>query len=122
MALILLRTDNKKKLLNALADLERHANLKIKGKPRLVDNKMADKIVSSVLGGLKRKSSVAVAVNVEEDDTTSILRIKRIHPPAHVIVVSEEYPENKLLGELIREAPIFRGYYSHKEKFNVSLS
>ena len=116
MALILLRADNKKKLLNALADLERHANLKIKGKPRLVDNKMADKIVSSILGVLKRKSSVAVAVNVEEDDTTSILRIKRIHPPAHVIVVSEEYPENKFLGELIREAPIFRGYYSHKRE------
>jgi len=80
MALILLKADNKKKSLNALADLEKHANLKIKRKPRLVDNKMADKIVSSVLGGLKRKSSVAVAVNVEEDDTTSILRIKKDTP------------------------------------------
>lgn len=115
MALILLRADNKKKLLNALADLERHANLKIKGNPRLIDNRIADKIVSSILGGLKRKSSVAIAVNVKEDDTTSIMRIKDIHPPAHVIVVSREYPENKLLGELIREAPIFRGYYSHKK-------
>ncbi|BDH79405.1 MAG TPA: DUF356 domain-containing protein [Methanothermobacter sp.] len=118
MALILIRADNKKKLLNALADLERHANLKIRGKPRLVDNRIADKIVSSILGGeVKRKSSMAVAVNVEEDDTTSIMRIKDIHPPAHVIVVSGEYPENKLLGELIREAPIFRGYYSHKRGF-----
>lgn len=116
MALILLRADNKKKLLNALADLERHADLKIKGNPRLIDNRIADKIVSSILGGLKRKSSVAIAVNVKEDDTTSIMRIKDIHPPAHVIVVSREYPENKLLGELIREAPIFRGYYSHKKK------
>lgn len=117
MALILLRADSRKKLLNALADIERHANLKIKGNPRLVDNKMADEIVSSILGGeVKKKSSVAVAVNVEEDDTTSILRIKEIHPPAHVIIVSKEYPENRLLRELIREAPIFRGYYSHKRE------
>ncbi|BAW31279.1 MAG TPA: DUF356 domain-containing protein [Methanothermobacter sp.] len=115
MALILLRADTRKKLLNALADLERHANLKIIGKPRLVDNRMADEIVSSILGGkLKRRSSLAVAVNVEEDDTTSIMRIKGIHPPAHVVVVSREYPENKLLGELIMGAPLFRGYYSHK--------
>lgn len=116
VALILLRADSRKKLLNALADLERHANLKIIGKPRLVDNRMADEMVSSIIGGkLKRKSSLAVAVNVEEDDTTSIMRIKGTHPPAHVIVISREYPENKLLRELIREAPIFRGYYSHKK-------
>jgi len=115
MALILLRADNRKKLLNALADLERHASLKIIGKPRLIDNKMADKIASSILGSLKRKSFIAVAVNVEEDDTTSIIRIKRTRPPAHVIVVSREYPENKLLEEFIRKAPIFKGYYSHKK-------
>jgi len=115
MALILLRADNRKKLLNALADLERHAGLKIIGKPRLIDNNTAERIASSILGKLKRKSFVSVAVNVEEDDTTSIIRIKRMHPPAHVIVISEEYPENKLLKEFIRKAPIFKGYYSHKK-------
>ena len=42
MALILIRADTQEKLLNALADIERHANLKIAGKPKLIDTKKAD--------------------------------------------------------------------------------
>ncbi len=115
MAIILLRADNRKKVLNALADLERHASLRIISEPVIIDNKIADKIASSILGGkLKRRSSVAVAVNVEEDDPTSIMRVRKIHPPAHIIVISGEYPENKLLKNFMKKAPIFKGYYSPK--------
>ena len=49
MALILIRADKQKKILNALADLERHAKLKINGKPRLISTELADKVIQGII-------------------------------------------------------------------------
>ncbi|MBE2899648.1 hypothetical protein DNK57_02240 [Methanothermobacter thermautotrophicus] len=114
MSLIILRADSREKILNAIADLERHAGLKVLGKPRILSNDIADRIASSILGELHMKSSVAAAVEVEEDDTRSIMAIRGIHPPAHVIVVSSEYDEYQDLREMFGGLRIMRGYYSHK--------
>ncbi|MDP1552080.1 MAG: DUF356 domain-containing protein [Methanobacteriaceae archaeon] len=115
MSLILLRADNNGKLLNSLADIERHAGLKIKGKPRLVENEFADKMAQDILKKkLKKKSLVSAVVKVQEDATKSILQVKKIHPPAHLIIVSDEYPEFETLKTEMSKAPVLKGYYSHK--------
>ncbi|BAM69901.1 MULTISPECIES: DUF356 domain-containing protein [unclassified Methanothermobacter] len=114
MSLIILRADSRKKILNAIADLERHAGLKVRGKPRILRNDIADRMASSILGELRMKSSVAAAVEVEDDDTRSIMAIRRIHPPAHVMVVSSEYDEYNDLREMFGGLRVLRGYYSHK--------
>lgn len=39
MALILIRAEDQGKLLNTIADVERHAGLKVAGKPRIIISK-----------------------------------------------------------------------------------
>ena len=117
MALILVRGENNSKLLNAIADMERHGNLNLISKPKVIDADFADSLVENILNStLRTKSNVATAFFVEEDTTLSIMQIKKIHPPAHVVVVSDEYDGYNKLEELLDTAPIFEGYHSHKAR------
>jgi hypothetical protein len=115
MALILIRADSQGKLLNALADIERHADLKIAGKPKIIDPKVADRIAKGILKqNLRSKCEIAVLVKVLEDVTKSIMNIKKIHPPAHIVVISDEYKEFEEIKQLYNRLPPLKGYYSHK--------
>lgn len=117
MALILVRGENNSKLLNAIADMERHGNLTLVSKPKVIDSDFADSLVENILNStLKTKSNVATAFFVKEDTTLSIMQIKKIHPPAHVVVVSNEYEGYKKLVDLLDSANNFQGYHSHKAK------
>lgn len=116
MALILIRADQEKKILNALADLERHAKLKITGKPRILDAKIADSVLQGILkGNLRSKTKWAVLVKVQEDTTKSIMQIREIHPPAHVVVVSQEYKSYQELENIFYKLKPLKGYYSPKK-------
>lgn len=117
MSLIMVRADSRDKILNSLADIERHAKLKIKGNPRIIQSKMADETAKRIMNqNLKFKSSHSVLVLVESDTTQSIVQIRKIHPPAHLIVISEEYPEYNALEAEFKNLPYFKGYYSHKKR------
>lgn len=116
MALILIRAENQKKILNSLADVERHAGLKITGKPRIVNPESADRIAQGIIKQkLRSKSKVAVITRVEDDTTKSIVHIRKIHPPAHLMVISEEYKEFKDIEKNFKSFPALQGYYSHKK-------
>ena len=115
MALILIRGENNAKILNAIADVERHADLTLETKPKKVDAKFADKLVEGVLKApLRTKSKVATAFRVKEDTTVAILQVKKIHPPAHIVVVSNTYDGYRELAKIIKEGKVFKGYYSKK--------
>lgn len=117
MALVLIRGENNSKLLNSIADLERHANLNLVSKPKIIDAKFADKLVENILNSkLRTKSKVATSFFVKEDTTLSIVQIKNIHPPAHVVIISDEYKGFEELKKKLEAAPNFEGYYSHKSK------
>ena len=117
MALILIRGESNSKLLNAIADMERHGNLNLVTKPKIIDSDFADSLVEGILNSkLRTKSNVATAFLVKEDTTLSIMQIKKIHPPAHVVVVSDEYKYYDKLESLLKTAPNFKGYHSHKAK------
>jgi len=117
MALILIRGENSSKILNAIADIERHANLNIKSKPKVINSELADSIVESILNSpLRSKSNLATAFFVEEDITLSIMQIKTIHPPAHVIVVSDEYDEYGRLENALSGADNLNGYHFSKTR------
>lgn len=117
MALILIRGESNSKLLNAIFDIERHGNLNLESKPKVVDSNFADSLVESILNSqLRTKSNVATAFFVKEDPTLSILQIKKIHPPAHVVVVSDEYEGYDKLYDLLDDSEPFQGYHSHKAK------
>ncbi|MBE6498770.1 MAG: DUF356 domain-containing protein [Methanobrevibacter sp.] len=115
MALILVRGENNSKLLSAINDMERHANLNLVTKPRVIDSNFADSLVEGILNAkLKTKSNVATAFFVKEDTTLSILQIKNIHPPAHVVVVSDEYDGYSQLKNKLDGAEYFKEYRSGK--------
>lgn len=117
MALILVRGENNSKLLSAIADMERHANINLVTKPKVIDSNFADSLVEKILNAtLKTKSNVATAFFVKEDTTLSILQIKKIHPPAHVVVVSDEYEGYSQLKNMLDTADDFKGYHSNKAK------
>ncbi len=117
MTLILIRAESHPKLLNSLADIERHANLKIKGKPRIIDRKIADEFAEKIINNkLRSKSKIAVLASVHEDSTHSIMQIRKIHPPAHVMVISEEYTQWEELKNIYSTLPSLKGYYSAKKK------
>jgi uncharacterized protein len=115
MTLILIRAENQTKILNSLADIERHAGLKINGTPRIIENTLADKYAQSILNAkLKSRSKIAVIVSVQEDATRSILQIKKIHPPAHLVVISKEYTQWEKIKKIFNTLPPLKGYYSAK--------
>ena len=117
MALILVRGENNSKLLSAIADMERHGNLNLVSTPKVIDAGFADALVESILNSqLRTKSNVATAFFVKEDTTLSIMQIKKIHPPAHVVVVSDEYDGYEKLDDMLQSASSFPGYNSHKAK------
>lgn len=115
MALILVRGENNSKLLNAIADMERHGNLTLVSKPKVIDASFADSLVESILNSkLRTKSNVATAFFVKEDTTLSIMQIKKIHPPAHVVVISDEYDAYSKLEYVLNNAEEFNSYHSNK--------
>lgn len=117
MSFILIRADNKKKMLNALADLERHAGLKILGNPKIIAPELADEVIIRIIKQkLRSRTNIAVIVQVEEDTTPSIMKVKKIHPPAHLVVLSREYEDYSHLISIFKELPPFKGYYSGKNK------
>ena len=117
MALILVRGENNSKLLNAIADMERHGNLNLVTKPKVIDSNFADALVEKILNSkLKTESNVATAFFVKEDTTLSIMQVKKIHPPAHVVVVSDEYDGYSELERILDAANDFPGYHSNKAK------
>ena len=115
MALILVRGENNSKLLSAISDMERHGNLTLITKPKVIDASFADSLVEGILNSkLKTKSNVAIAFFVKEDTTLSIMQVKKIHPPAHVVVVSDEYGAYSKLEYVLNSADDFKGYNSIK--------
>ena len=117
MALVLIRGENNSKILNAIADLERHAKLNLSTKPKMIDAKYADKIVENILKApLRTKSNVATAFRIKEDTATAIVQVKKIHPPAHIVIISNDYEDYNELNKKLNEAKVFRGYYSPKKQ------
>ena len=115
MALILVRGENNSKLRSAVSDMERHGNLTLITKPKVIDASFADSLVEGILNSkLKTKSNVAIAFFVKEDTTLSIMQVKKIHPPAHVVVVSDEYGAYSKLEYVLNSADDFKGYNSIK--------
>ena len=48
MALILVRGENNTKLLSAIADIEKHGNLNLITKPKVIDSNFADSLVEDI--------------------------------------------------------------------------
>ena len=87
-----IRADDLDKARVALCDLIRYAHLTFGGKVRKLDPAFADNILVHVLNSpLRVNCEAACIVALNDDASAAIGRIRKIHPPAHIIIVSSRY-------------------------------
>lgn len=98
-SMAVIRADDISKVKIALYDLIRYANLTFSGKARKLDPTFADNILTHVMKNpLRACCSSAAIVPLEDQASVAIARIRKIHPPAHVIIVS---PRHEIYHELV---------------------
>ncbi len=105
---ILVRADNTRKAMTALADLERHANIRVV-EPRLMPKHMAEDLISEFLN-LKSEKRVNFVVQVKMNPGEAIKRIQKIRPPAHIVVVTDRYKSYEIMEANYQEFPKIEGY------------
>jgi len=92
------RADDMSKVKTALCDLIRYANLSFDGKARRLEPAFADNILIHVMKSpLRSCCEAASIVSLHEDASVAIGRLRKIHPPAHIIIVS---PRHEIYHEL----------------------
>ena len=97
--LALVRGQDIKLVKTAGCDLERWAHLITVGAPRMCDPVYADEVLVHVMNRpLARRCMAAAVVALEDEPLNAICRLKKTHPPAHVIIVS---PDHGIYGEVL---------------------
>lgn len=86
------RADDMDKVRVALCDLIRYAHLTFDGKVRKLEPAFADNILVHVMQSqLKTRCEAACIVSVNEEASAAIGKLRKIHPPAHIIIVSQRH-------------------------------
>ena len=86
------RADDLSKVKTALCDLIRYAHLTFGGKPRRLEPAFADNILIHVMHMPLRTCCEAASIApLNEDASVAIGRLRKIHPPAHIIIVSPRH-------------------------------
>ncbi|MBU7015217.1 MAG: DUF356 domain-containing protein [Theionarchaea archaeon] len=109
---ILVRADNSQKAMTALADLERYANIRI-NEPRLMPKHMAEDLISEFLN-LKSEKRVNFVVQVHMNPGEVIKRVRKIRPPAHIVVVTDRYRTYEIMEANYQEFPKIEGFVPPK--------
>ena len=104
-SMAIVRTDDVSKVKIALYNLVRYANLTFSDKARKLEPTFADNILTHIMKSqLKACCSYASIVPLEDQAGVAIGRFKKIHPPAHVIIVS---PRHEIYHELVNYVRIY---------------
>lgn len=86
------RADDMDKVRIALSDLTRYAHLTFDGNARKLEPAFADDILVHVMKSPLRVScDAACIVTLNEEASAAIGRLRKIHPPAHIIIVSQRH-------------------------------
>ncbi len=102
----IVRSDDVNKVNTALCDLIKYARISFSDNPRTMDPEVADEILVDVMNKpLKNTCCAAAAVSIMEDAGTAINRLRKIHPPAHIIIVSPKYNKYAEVASRIPHMP-----------------
>lgn len=103
-SLAVVRADDIAKVKTALCDLVRYGRLTFADKARKLEPSFADNILTHVMKSPLRSSCEAASiVPLVDEASAAIGRLRKIHPPAHVIIVS---PRHEIYHELINYVDI----------------
>lgn len=98
-SLAVVRADDVSKVKTAVLDLVRHGHLTIDDKARKLEPAFADNILTHVMKRpLKAGCEAAAIVPLVDEGSAAIAKIRMIHPPAHVIIIS---PRHEIYHELV---------------------
>jgi hypothetical protein len=99
-SLAVIRANDNSKLKTALRDLVRYGHLSYTDVPKKLEPSFADNILVDVMKSpLKSRCMAAAVVPLMNSASAAIDRLRTIHPPAHVIIVSPRY---EIYYELIK--------------------
>jgi len=98
-SMAVVRADDVSKVKIALCDLIRYGHLTFADKARKLEPAFADNILVHVMkSALISSCEAAAIVPLNDQASVAIGRLRKIHPPAHVIIVS---PRHEIYHELI---------------------
>ena len=108
------RADDSDKIKIALHDLEHYGRMRFSSNPKRIEPNYADRLLVSVMGvPLKARCNSAALVELENHAGAAINRLKKIHPPAHIVIIS---PRHEVFGELKDNSEL---YPEFDRKFEV---
>ncbi len=103
-SMAVVRADEMSKVKTAICDLIRYGQLTFVDKARRLEPTFADNILVHVMKSPLRMSCEAAAiVPLVDEASAAIGRLRKIHPPAHVIIVS---PRHEIYHELVNYVDI----------------
>lgn len=106
-----IRADDPAKLNTAISDLQRHGGLTFTSSPRELRPDSADKILINVMRvPLKKQCKAAALVALSDDPGVAIDVLGRIHPPAHVIIISSRHDIYSRINDCLQRLPELRDY------------
>lgn len=111
-SLAVIRANDNSKLRTALHDLVKYGHMSYANVPKRLEPNFADSILVNVMKSpLKSGCTVAAVVALIDSASVAINRLMKIHPPAHVIIVSPRHEiYHKLMDciEMLPEATPFK--------------
>ena len=103
-----IRADTNIKIHTTLLDLRRYGRMVFDGPPKSMSPDYADEILGSVIKRpLKNKCNSAAVVSLNTIPSVAIGKLTKIHPPAHVVIVSSKHDIYNELVENFEILPDF---------------
>ncbi|MDF1556829.1 MAG: DUF356 domain-containing protein [ANME-2 cluster archaeon] len=100
-----IRADSAVKVHTALLDLRRYGRIAFAGVPKFISSDYADDILTAVLSTpLRNRCHSAAVVSLTTIPSEAIGKLSKIHPPAHIIIIS---PKHEIFNELKDSIDIF---------------
>jgi hypothetical protein len=116
----LVRADDPVKVRIALHDLETYGDIQFSTNPRCIENDYADALLVSVMGvSLRSKCNSAVLVELKTNAGAAISRLKKIHPPAHVVIISPKHPVFEEITGEFQKYPEFDRVFSQEGRIKL---
>ncbi|MBN2110299.1 MAG: DUF356 domain-containing protein [Methanosarcinaceae archaeon] len=116
-----IRGDNPDKVNVALHDLEHYGHMRFASRPKRIEPNFADNLLVSVAGvPLRAKCNSAALVELDNNAGAAISKLRKIHPPAHVVIVS---PRHDVYSELMDKSELYPEFertwepHHHKDTF-----
>lgn len=108
------RAESHAKVQTALLDLRRYGRIAFSGPPKFISPDYADEILEKVMKRpLKNKCVYAALVSLNTIPSVAIGKLTKIHPPAHVVIISSNYD---VFEELTKKYDMLPEFEVHKVK------